>query len=50
MNVLLCGKRDGKIVVENETPVVTRGARKVIDDTYRGKATIKETAEAEIKE
>ena len=41
---------DGKIVIENETPVVTRGARKVIDDTRKSKAMIKESAEVEIKE
>lgn len=46
---LLHGTKDGKIVIENQSPVVTKGARKVVDDVHKGKAMIRETAEAEVE-
>jgi hypothetical protein len=50
IHALLHGKKDGKIVVENVSPVATKGVRKVVDDVHSGRALIKESAEAEIKE
>ena len=50
LHALLNGTADGKIVVENETPKVTKGTRKVVDEVSKGRAAIKESAEAEIKE
>ena len=50
LHALIHGTADGKIVVENESPKVTKGARKVVDEVSRGRAAIKESAEAEIKE
>ena len=34
MNALLHGKRDGKIVIENVKPKITKGKRKVIDEKF----------------
>jgi hypothetical protein len=42
---LLHGKADGEIVIKNESPDVTGGKRKVIDNVRKGKTKIKETAE-----
>jgi hypothetical protein len=50
LHALLHGTADGKIVVENETPKVTKGARKIVDEVSKGRKAIKESAEAEIKE
>ena len=50
LHALLHGTADGKIVVENESPKVTKGVRKVVDDVRKGKAAIKESADVEIKE
>ena len=49
LHALIHGKADGKIVVENETPKITGGARKVVDEVRRGRAAIKETLEEEEK-
>ncbi|MDR0443762.1 MAG: hypothetical protein LBH44_10170 [Treponema sp.] len=43
VHALLHGKKDGKIVVENISPKTTAGIRKVVDDTRKSKAAIKET-------
>ena len=50
IHALLHGTKDGKIVIENVSPTATKGVRKVVDDVHTGKALIKESAEAEIKE
>jgi hypothetical protein len=50
LHALLNGTADGKIVVENETPKVTKGTRKVVDEVSKGRAAIKETKEGEVKE
>jgi hypothetical protein len=42
-NALIHGKKDGKIVVENISPKTTAGVRKVVDDTRRSKAAVRET-------
>jgi hypothetical protein len=49
-NSLLHGKHDGKLVVENISPKLTRGKRKIIDETFKDTAEFKDTIEGEIKE
>jgi len=44
------GKHDGRLVIENISPKVTRGKRKIIDETFRDTAQFRETDDAEIKE
>jgi hypothetical protein len=46
---LLHGTADGKLEIINEKPKVTRGVRKVVDVVSRGRAAVKETAEAEVQ-
>jgi len=46
LHALIHGKKDGKIVVENITPAKAAGARKVVDDVYKGRAAVKESVEA----
>jgi hypothetical protein len=50
LHALLHGTADGKMLIENETPKTTKGVRKVVDEVSRGRAAIKETVQAEIKE
>jgi len=50
LHALLHGTADGKIVVENVSPKATKGVRKVVDEVSKGRATIKESADVEIKE
>ena len=50
MRALLHGHKDGRIVIENERPVVSRGKRIVSDDVHSGHAALKETIGEEIKE
>ena len=50
MRALLHGHKDGKIVIENERPVRSRGKRIVSDDTHSGRAAVKETIGEEIRE
>ena len=50
VKALLHGKKDGKIVIENERPVVSGGKHVVLDDVYSGHAAVKETMEEEIRE
>jgi hypothetical protein len=50
MKALLHGKKDGKIVVENVKPKITKGTHKIIDEHYTDSAQLKETEEASIKE
>jgi len=49
-NALLHGKKDGKVVIMNEKPRVIAGKRKVVDETFSGKAEFKESEEGEFKE
>jgi hypothetical protein len=50
LHALLHGKADGKIVVENISPKVRAGARKVIDEVRKGRAAARITEEEDIKE
>jgi hypothetical protein len=49
-NSLIHGKHDGKLVVENISPKVTRGKRKIIDETFKDTAEFKDTVEEDFKE
>jgi hypothetical protein len=49
-NSLLHGKHDGKLVVENISPKVTKGKRKIIDETFKDTAEFKDTFEDDFKE
>jgi len=44
------GWHDGKLIIENISPKLTRGKRKIIDETFRDTAEFKETEEAKISE
>ena len=48
MRALLHGHKDGKIVIENERPVKSRGKHVVLDDVHSGHAAVKETIEEEM--
>ena len=47
---LIHGKADGEIIIENETPKITGGVRKVIDNVHAGRSAFKETEQASIDE
>jgi hypothetical protein len=49
-NSLMHGKHDGKLVIENISPKLTGGKRKIIDETFKDTAKFKDTEEGEIKE
>jgi hypothetical protein len=49
-NSLLHGRHDGKLVIENISPKLTGGKRKLIDQSFKNTTEFKETEEAEIKE
>ena len=49
-NALLHGKHDGKLVIENISPKLTGGKRKLVDETFRDTARFKETKEADFSE
>jgi hypothetical protein len=40
---------NSSIEIVNERPKVTRGVRKVVDVVNRGRAAVKETAEADVE-
>ena len=44
------GKKDGKIVIENISPKVSKGKHIIIDETFKDTDQYKETDEGEIKE
>jgi len=44
------GRKNGRLLIENEMPKTTAGSRKVIDETYKDTARFKESEEGEIKE
>jgi len=47
---LLHGKKDGKIVIENETPHAAGGKHTVVDETHKDKAAFRESEQGEITE
>ena len=49
-NALLHGKHDGKLVIENISPKLTGGKRKLVDETFRDTARFKETESADFTE
>jgi len=50
VRALLHGKKDGKIVIENERPHLEGGKHLVVDEMHRDKAEWKETEEGKINE
>jgi hypothetical protein len=50
VRALLHGKKDGKIVIENETPHIVGGKHVVVDETHKDKATVRETESGVIRE
>jgi hypothetical protein len=50
VKALLHGKKEGRIVIENERPAAQGGKHFVSDDVHSGHAAFKETVGAEIKE
>jgi len=50
VNALLHGKKDGKIVIENETPHTTGGKHLVLDETQKNKINFRESGSGEIVE
>jgi len=50
LRALLHGRKEGKIVIENERPHMTGGKRVVVDETHKARAAWKATEEGEISE
>jgi hypothetical protein len=50
VHAILTHHKDGKIIIEGDSPKLTAGTTKVIDEVNRGRAAIKETGEVNIKE
>jgi hypothetical protein len=48
VKALLLGKKDGKIVIENEKPRMTGGKHVVVDDMHKDKGAWKESESGEI--
>ena len=48
VRALLHGRKDGKIIVENERPHTTGGKHVLVDETHKARAAWKETEEGEI--
>jgi hypothetical protein len=48
-NSLIHGKHDGKLVIENISPKMVGGKRKIIDETFKDKAEFRETEEGEVE-
>jgi len=44
------GKHDGKLIIENIKPKLTGGSRKIIDETFKSKASFKDMDEGSIEE
>ncbi|MDR0546468.1 MAG: hypothetical protein LBG77_02615 [Dysgonamonadaceae bacterium] len=42
IHALLHGSKDGKVVIENERPVVSGGKREVVDEVFSGHVAVKE--------
>ena len=47
---LVHGKADGEIIIKNESPKITEGVHKVVDNVHKSKAVIKESVEEEVDE
>jgi hypothetical protein len=47
---LIHGAKDGKIVIEHETPHALGGKHVVVDETYKNKTNFRETESGEIRE
>jgi hypothetical protein len=47
---LVHGKADGEIIVKNESPKMTEGVHKIVDDVHKNRAVIKESADVEVDE
>jgi hypothetical protein len=45
---LLKGEADGEIIIKNEQPRISGGAREVIDNVHTGKVAAKATEEIEV--
>jgi hypothetical protein len=45
---LIHGKADGEIIIKNESPKITEGVHKVVDNVHKSKAVIKESVEEEV--
>jgi hypothetical protein len=41
-SAIIHGRKDGKIVIENVTPKLTGGRRRIVDETFKGNAAFKE--------
>jgi hypothetical protein len=50
VHAFLHGTEDGKILIENESPKLTKGVRKVVDEVNKSKAAFKGTEQGEISE
>jgi hypothetical protein len=50
VDALLHGRKDGEVIIKNIRPKTTRGTHEVIDETFTGTASYKETDEGEIRE
>jgi len=48
VKALLHGKKDGEIIIKNESPHTTGGVHEVIDQVHKGHTAVKETLEEEI--
>jgi hypothetical protein len=44
------GTKDGRLLIENFSPKKSGGVHKVVDETFKGKAEIKESGEVNIRE
>jgi hypothetical protein len=47
---LVHGKADGEIIIQNETPHITGGFHKVVDNVHKGHSAFKENLQAEVDE
>jgi hypothetical protein len=50
VRALLHGKKDGKVVIENETPHVVGGKHVVVDETHKDKANFRESESGTIED
>ena len=50
VHAFLNGTEDGEILIKNESPKLTKGARKVVEEVNKSKTAFKGTAEGEISE
>jgi hypothetical protein len=50
VKAIIHGTKDGKFIVENKSPHLTKGQHRVIDETYNGKIHYKDTKEEEIQD